>query len=219
MDRIRNSLKGDSVCLFFIFCLDGHVGGASSKTLDPEIPRGADVQMPMRHSKEIRPEMVHSTVPAEEEPLSPRKKSSKRNFSLLFDISVFLADGNDRNQLFTGPRSRGVLLESHWVTCVWILFNFFLIILTAWNDSLGFSQTWNETGSGPLGEFFDWIVITVFILDIFAQFNMAYEDKAGNQVATRWEISKNYLQSWFVFDVAVALPFQGPRQGRIAKSF
>jgi hypothetical protein len=47
----------------------------------------------------------------------------------------------------------------------------------------------------------------IFIVDVFAQFNISNKDSNGRYVVRRRDVCKQYLFGWFVVDFVAALPF------------
>jgi voltage-gated potassium channel Kch len=54
---------------------------------------------------------------------------------------------------------------------------------------------------------FDFIVVTLFIIDIFIHFNSSYYD-SYHEIFDRKKIAKNYLKTWFIIDFLSVFPFE-----------
>lgn len=53
----------------------------------------------------------------------------------------------------------------------------------------------------------EWIVDTLFCVDIFINFISAYENSDKNIEVRMKVIAKSYITSWFFFDLAAVFPF------------
>ena len=53
----------------------------------------------------------------------------------------------------------------------------------------------------------DWTVDGLFLMDIFVNFISAVEEKDGTIVTDLKDIARDYMRSWFVFDVLSCIPF------------
>ena len=61
------------------------------------------------------------------------------------------------------------------------------------------TQTWNVINI---------IIDSMFFIDIILIFNSAYYENEFELVDDRKKIAKNYLKSWFMFDLLAVIPFE-----------
>lgn len=52
----------------------------------------------------------------------------------------------------------------------------------------------------------DWIIFSLFVIDILINFRVAYEDKKGTVYEGR-SIGRHYIQTWLLFDVIATVPW------------
>ena len=54
----------------------------------------------------------------------------------------------------------------------------------------------------------DWIVDSLFMFDIVVNFLQATENSDGSYIVNPKQIARNYMKSWFAFDLVSVIPFQ-----------
>ena len=61
--------------------------------------------------------------------------------------------------------------------------------------------------SSTTDEIIDWTVDILFMVDILVNFLQATENTDGTWITSPKQIARNYLKSWFAFDLVSVIPF------------
>ena len=61
--------------------------------------------------------------------------------------------------------------------------------------------------SSTTDEIIDWTVDILFMVDILVNFLQATENTDGTWITSPKEIARNYIKSWFAFDLVSVIPF------------
>ncbi|KAL3816991.1 LOW QUALITY PROTEIN: hypothetical protein ACHAXA_010111 [Cyclostephanos tholiformis] len=85
----------------------------------------------------------------------------------------------------------------------------FIVIASAFTAFLetfqiAFSSGWSPTSGSAI---LDYIMISVFSIDMIVNFNLAYYDNNSKLVYDRRDISRNYMKFWFWIDLVSVFPF------------
>lgn len=97
-----------------------------------------------------------------------------------------------------------ILLPDNKLRMAWNLITLVLLLYTA--SFVPYATSFLETDSPGLA-IWEWIVNGLFMFDLVINFISAYENSDKNIEVRMRVITKNYLGSWFLFDLLACIPF------------
>ena len=88
----------------------------------------------------------------------------------------------------------------------WWTLTVFAAAFTAFLETfqIAFSSGWAPTSGSAI---LDYITISVFLIDMVINFNLAYYDERSKLVYGRRDIARNYMKFWFWIDFVGVFPF------------
>jgi hypothetical protein len=88
----------------------------------------------------------------------------------------------------------------------WDLFMTFVLIFTCVMTPL--SIAFNDVDDkDPSSNILDYIIDSLFFIDIMIIFNSAYYNEDSEIIDDRKEIANSYLRGWFIIDLLAIIPF------------
>lgn len=97
-----------------------------------------------------------------------------------------------------------ILLPDNKLRMIWNLVTLVLLLYTA--SFVPYETSFVESDSAGLA-IWEWIVNGLFMLDLVLNFISAYENSDKNVEVRMRIIAKNYIESWFLFDLLACIPF------------
>ncbi|KAK3271480.1 hypothetical protein CYMTET_20173, partial [Cymbomonas tetramitiformis] len=124
-------------------------------------------------------------------------KINSRLKTIVFDAIRDGSDLTDAVGFFIDPRSPA---RNNW--------DLFMIIFVMYNTVFIPYQMSFKTPPSEVREAFEVVIDLLFLLDIVLNFYTAYFDSNGRLVASREEIKKTYLRTWFPIDLLASFPLE-----------
>lgn len=97
-----------------------------------------------------------------------------------------------------------IMMPESRVRMAWNMVTLILLVYTA--TFVPYRTAFIEEVS-PALEVWEWIVDTLFLIDIIVNFLSAYENTDKNIEVRLKYIARTYITSWFFFDLAAVFPF------------
>lgn len=127
--------------------------------------------------------------------------------------SIFTLGSTSRHTIQSGqpmPKWWCYIAPEHWFCHAWSMIVIVLMIYTGTVIPYRLCFVHFRIG-GEVVEDDDWtvagyIVDCLFWMDLVFNFLFAYYDTKGHLVCHPWQIAKNYLRGWFLFDLLACLP-------------